>query len=74
MGYRRPRRAPKPTGMPLVDSIRKRAFEFRLSMTDLDVFVGRTRYFVSPHYRDWRALQRAMAILGGRSAISWPNE
>lgn len=32
MGYRRPRRAPKPTGMPLVDSIRKRAFEHYLSM------------------------------------------
>lgn len=30
MGYRRPRRAPKPTGMPLVDSVRKRAFECRL--------------------------------------------
>lgn len=74
MGYHRPRRAPKLTGMPLVDSVRKRAFECRLSMTDLDVFVGRTRYFVSPRHLDWRALQRAMAILGGRPAISWSNE
>lgn len=74
MGYRRPRRAPKLTGMPLVDSIRKRAFECRLSMTDLDIFVGRNRYFVSPRYFDWRALQKAMTILGGRPAISWPNE
>lgn len=74
MGYRRPRCAPKPTGMPLVDSIRKRAFECRLSMTDLDVFVGRTRYFVSPRHLDWLALQRAMVILGGRPAISWSNE
>jgi hypothetical protein len=74
MGYRRPRRAPKPTGMALVDSIRKRAFECRLTMTDLDAFVGRRRYFVSPRHFDWRSLQRAMAILGGRPAISWSHE
>lgn len=40
MGYRRPRRAPKPTGMALVDSIRQRAFACRLTMTDLDAYVG----------------------------------
>ena len=74
MGYRRPRRAPKLTGMPLVDVIRRRAFECRLSMTDLDVFVGRKRYFVSPRHLDWRALQRAMTILGGRPVISWSHE
>lgn len=34
MGYRRPRRPPKLTGMPLIDSVRHRAFECRLSMTD----------------------------------------
>ncbi|EZP84713.1 hypothetical protein QUC32_15540 [Novosphingobium resinovorum] len=72
-GYRRPRRAPTPTGMPLVDSIRKRAFECRLSMTDLDAFVGRRRYFVSPSYMDWRALQRAMILLGGRPTIFWAH-
>jgi hypothetical protein len=29
MGYRRPRQAPKTTEMPLVDSIRRRAFEYQ---------------------------------------------
>jgi hypothetical protein len=73
MGYRRPRQAPKTTGMPLVDSIRRRAFEYRLSMVDLDVFVGRKRYFVSPRHVDWRALQKAMEILGGRPIVHWPK-
>src|SRR3546814_1505946 len=39
MRCRRPRRAPKQTGMLLVDSVRQRAFECRLSMRDLDAFV-----------------------------------
>jgi hypothetical protein len=73
MGYRRPRRALKPTGMPLVDSIRKRAFEHHLSMVDLDVFVGKKRYFVSPRHMDWRALQKAMEILGGQPVVDWPE-
>lgn len=73
MGYRRPRRAPKPTGMLLVDDIRMRAFEHRLSMTDLDAFVGKKRYFVSPRHVDWRALQKAMEILGGRPIVLWAD-
>jgi hypothetical protein len=71
--YRRPRRPPNPTGMPLVDRIRQRAFECRLSMTDLDAFVGRKRYFVSPRYVNWRALQKAMEALGGRPVVYWPH-
>ena len=71
MGYRRPRRAPKPTGMPLVDAVRQRAFDYRLSMRDLDAFVGKKCYFTSPRYLNWRALQRAMEILGGRPVVSW---
>lgn len=74
MGYRRLRRPPKLTGMPLVDSIRHRAFECRLSMTDLDAFIGRKRYFVSPRYQNWRALQKAMELLGGRPMVRWPDE
>lgn len=73
MGYRRPRRPPKLTGMPLVDCIRQRAFECRLSMTDLDAFIGRKRYFVSPRYENWQALQKAMEILGGAPKVHWPN-
>jgi hypothetical protein len=71
MGYRRPRRAPKPTGMPLIDTIRQRAFDYRLSMRDLDAFVGKKGYFTSSRYLNWRTLQRAMEILGGRPVVSW---
>ncbi len=71
MGYRRPRRAPKVTGMPLVDSIRRRAFDLHITMTELDAIVGKTRYFVYPCYVDWRALQRAMEFLGGKPMIRW---
>src|SRR3546814_9658602 len=70
---RRPRRAPKQTGMLLVDSVRQRAFECRLSMRDLDAFVGKKHYFAGPRYIDWRALQRAIRILGGRPVVCWRN-
>lgn len=71
MRYRRPRRAPKATGMPLVDCIRRRAFDLYITMTELDAIVGKARYFVCPRYVDWRALQRAMEFLGGRPVVRW---
>lgn len=71
MGYRRPRRTPKATGMPLVDSIRRRAFDLHITMIELDAIVGKARYFVCPRYVDWRALQRAMEFLGGRPMVRW---
>lgn len=71
MGYRRPRRAPKATGMPLVDNVRRRAFELRIKMTELGAIVGKARYFVCPRYVDWRALQLAMEFLGGRPVVRW---
>lgn len=73
MRYRRPRRPPKLMSMPLVDSIRQRAFECYLSMADLDAFIGRKRYFVSPRYQNWRALEKALEILGGRPTVHWLN-
>lgn len=71
MGYRRPRHRPKLTGMPLVDSVRQRAFDFRITMTDLDAFTGCKHYFVSPRYMNWAALQRAIKILGGEPVVRW---
>lgn len=71
MGYRRPRRPPKPTELPLVDSIRRRAFDLRITMTELDAFIGRKRYFVGARHVDWRAIQRAMVLLGGMPTVSW---
>lgn len=74
LGFRRPRRAPLPTGVLLVDSIRQRAYDLRLSMTDLDRCLGTKRYFVSPRYVNWRALQLAVEILGGRPMVRWHDE
>lgn len=70
-GFRRPRIAPRPTGIPIVDAVRLRAHDHRLTMGDLDAFVGKRRYFVSPRRIDWNALQRAMTMLGGIPFIVW---
>jgi hypothetical protein len=45
MRYRRPRCPPKLTGHPLIDSLRRRAYDLRITMAELDAFVGRKRYF-----------------------------
>lgn len=73
LGYRRPRRPPRLIGHPLIDSIRRRAFDLRITMTELDAFVGRKRYFVGVRNVDWRALQRAMSLLGGTPIVRWPE-
>lgn len=70
-GYRRPRSAPRATGFPIVDSVRRRAHDYRLTMRDLDAFVGKRCYFTSPRQIDWKALQRAVAILGGTPFVVW---
>jgi hypothetical protein len=57
--------------MPLVDNVRRRAFELRIKMTELGAIVGKARYFVCPRYVDWRALQLAMEFLGGRPVVRW---
>src|SRR3546814_2442033 len=49
MRCRRPRRAPKQTGMLLVDSVRQRAFESRLSMRDLDALDRKSTRLNSSH-------------------------
>lgn len=72
-GYRRPRRPPRLVGHPLIDSIRRRAFDLRCTMKDLDSFIGRTRYFSGVRHVDWPALQRAMTLLGGMPVVSWPE-
>ena len=71
MGYRMPRRQPKPTGLLLVDSVRQRAFYLRITMTELDSFIGRKRYFVGARHVDWAAIQRAMVLLGGTPIVRW---
>ncbi|CAH0496457.1 hypothetical protein [Novosphingobium sp. CECT 9465] len=71
IGVRRPRRAPKPTGLALVDDVRARAFAYRLSMTDLDSFLGTHGYFVRPRHLNWSALHKAIELLGGMPELVW---
>lgn len=71
LGVRRPRRPPKPTGLAIVDDVRSRAFSCRLSMVDLDSFVGTRGYFVRPRHLHWAALSKAIALLGGTPELVW---
>lgn len=63
---RRPRRRPKLVGFAIVDAIRQRAFDLRLSMTDLDLMLGSKTYFRRPRSENWRLLHRAIVLLGGK--------
>lgn len=74
MKIRRPRRPLRHTGLPLVDAIRQRAFEEGYFMTDLDSWVGYKYYFVSPKYINWRAIDTALSILGGKLVARWHEE
>lgn len=43
-------------------------------MTELDLCLGSKRYFVSPRYVNWRALQLAVEFLGGKPMVRWHDE
>ncbi|MBK1976156.1 hypothetical protein JIX58_10410 [Brevundimonas diminuta] len=70
-GIRRPRRAPCLTGFAVLDSVRRRAFDLRLSMADLDDLAGRKSYFKRPRRMDWSAVQRVLPHLGGQVEVFW---
>lgn len=72
LGIRRPRKRPKRTGLPLVDTVRERAFDLKLTMTDLDTYAGARRYFVCPRSSNWRFLQKAIRELRGHVVVRWP--
>lgn len=71
MGYRRPRRPPRSIGIPIIDSIRRRAFDLRLTMTELDHLVGRKQCFSGPRRIDWTAVRCAVTLLGGHLQVSF---
>lgn len=70
-GLRRPRRPPRPTGIGPVDTVRRRAFDLHMSMSDLDEIAGRRSYFRRPQRLDWAAVQRVLPSLGGHIVMSW---
>lgn len=69
--FRRPRRTPKPTGLPVLDAVRRRAFELNLTMRDLDAMVGSGSYFRSPRGLVWRHVGRAIQALDGDVRVFW---
>jgi hypothetical protein len=75
IGVRRVRRKLNSTGYPLIDVIRDRAFDLRLSMVDLDAMAGTRRYFQKAAwcngYINRKALMRAVEALGGEVSIHW---
>jgi hypothetical protein len=75
IGVRRMRRKLNATGHPLIDMIRDRAFDLRLSMVDLDAMAGTKRYFQKSLWCNGRpnrkALLQAVEALGGEVSIRW---
>lgn len=75
IGVRRARRKPVTTGYPLIDVIRDRAFDLRLSMVDLDAMAGTKRFYQSSGWRggnfNRKFVLRAIEALGGVVSIQW---
>lgn len=68
---RRPRKPPRLTGHPLMDSVRQRAFTLGYSMADLDAWTGAKHYFGDARYVDWHSLQKAIDLMGGKIVVRW---
>jgi len=70
----RARKPPRPSGYPILQAVRMRAYELNLSMVDLDALAKSKTYFrVSCHKRsvDPRAIFRAIEALDGEIKVVW---
>ncbi len=74
-GFRRKRVEYKPTGIPLLDAVRKRCFEIGWTLKDLDKAAKTKGYFHKAHWRgrhiNYRALGRAIEALDGVVHAEW---
>ncbi len=74
-GIRAPKLAPTPVRDPLANEIRKRAFEMKLTLRDLDLSLGRTHVFsrqcYSRKHASPKAIMKAVEALGGKLVIEW---
>lgn len=70
------KRAPVLIGDPLVDAIRRRAFDLNISIVDLDRSLGRGKAFRSARWRlpSPRCLHQAVKALGGNLVVQWEAE
>lgn len=67
------KRTPVLIGDPLVDAIRQRAFDLKISIADLDRSLGRGKIFRSARRRlpSPRRLHDAVKALGGTLIVQW---
>lgn len=77
-GFYRRRRRLQPTGIPIIDAVRDRAFELNYSMVDVDVLIGKGSYFQKAgwHYGNnvnKVAVWRAIEAMGGRLTVEWDD-
>lgn len=76
-GIRRTRRRLKPTGYPIIDQIRDRAFELNYSMVDLDALISsRCTYFQKAGwhtYLDHKRISLIVKELGGTLSVDWDD-
>lgn len=70
------KRAPTLIGNPLVDAIRRRAFDLKISIADLDRSLGRTKFFQTAQKRQISTnhLHKAVKALGGSLVVQWEEE
>lgn len=80
LSYTRTRIAPRPPAHshdPLVNSIRQRAFDMKMTLADLDRSLGKLKVFQQASGKQHvhhRHIQRAVKALGGQLVVKWPDE
>uniref|UniRef100_A0A6H1ZGK2 Uncharacterized protein n=1 Tax=viral metagenome TaxID=1070528 RepID=A0A6H1ZGK2_9ZZZZ len=75
-GIKMPKRRPVPCGDERIDSIRQRAFDLNMSMTEFDRSLGYTRRFSNCFKGKQMSLSsigRAVVALGGKLQIEWED-
>lgn len=76
-GFRRPRKPYKIVGIDIVDTIRRRCFECRLTMSDLDAMAGSKFFFRCHGWKralNYRYLASAIEALDGKIVVRWDEE
>lgn len=73
-GFQREKTGPKPLGIPILDAIRRRAFELNYSLTDLDAECRSKKYFQkATRSIIWKYVQRAIEYLEGVAVVRWQD-
>ncbi|WP_037470691.1 hypothetical protein [Sinorhizobium fredii] len=77
-GWKRDKKPYKITGVVSLDQVRRRCYEIKWTMRDLDEESRTKRYFQTRGYRskhpNFRAIHRAVQTLGGQMEVRWTAE